>query len=201
LWVPKDAWGPLAGSLLNLSYGYGKAHVVPFEGINGQKQGGLCELPIGALPTGIMRGRFHPLDRQLYTCGMFAWAGSATQPGGLYRIRATGKPMHLPVKLNAKRGELRITWTDPVDRSANEAKNFAITTWDLKRTANYGSKHFNERPLEVTAVELSQDERVLTLKTPDLKPTWGMEIRCRLKDAEGREISRVIHNSVFQLGE
>jgi hypothetical protein len=50
-------------------------------------------------------------------------------------------------------------------------------------------------------VELSQDGRILTLKTPELAPTWGMEIRCRLKDADGRDMSRVIHNSVFQLGE
>ena len=115
LWVPKDAWGPLAGSLLNLSYGYGKIFVVPFEEVAGHKQGGMCELPIGSLPTGVMRGRFHPKDRQLYTCGMFAWAGSATAPGGLYRIRATGKPMHLPVGLKAKTGEIEITWTDRLE--------------------------------------------------------------------------------------
>lgn len=202
LWVPKDAWGPLAGSLLNLSYGYGKVYVVPFEDLNGQKQGGLCELPIGSLPTGVMRGRFHPKDRQLYTCGMFAWAGSATKPGGLYRIRATGEPMHLPIELNAKRGEIRITWTEPLDReTAMDLQKYAIKTWDLKRTKNYGSKHFNEGPLTVTAARLSKDGRTLTLKTPDLKPTWGMEIRCRLKTAKGREVSRVIHNSVFELGE
>ena len=29
--VTNDAWGPLKGSLLNLSYGYGKLHVVPYE--------------------------------------------------------------------------------------------------------------------------------------------------------------------------
>ena len=31
LWVDSDAWGPLNGSLLNLSYGYGKVYVVPHE--------------------------------------------------------------------------------------------------------------------------------------------------------------------------
>lgn len=202
LWVPQDTWGRLAGSLLNLSYGYGKVYVVPFEEVDGEKQGGLCELPIGSLPTGVMRGRFHPKDRQLYTCGMFAWAGSATKPGGLYRIRATGEPMHLPIGLHAKRDKIQITWTDPLDReTAIDPKQYALKTWDLKRTKNYGSKHYNEQPLEVTAATLSKDGRTLTLKTPDLKPTWGMEIRCRLKTEKGRELSRVIHNSVFNLGE
>ena len=65
----------------------------------GQMQGGMCALPIPAFPTGIMRGRFNPVDGQLYTCGLFAWAGDRTQPGGFYRVRATGKPMFVPIWL------------------------------------------------------------------------------------------------------
>ena len=101
LWVPKDCWGPLGGSLLNLSYGYGKIFVVPHEQVAGQMQGGMCELPLPQFPTGLIRGRFHPTNGHLYTCGMFAWAGNQQQPGGFYRVRATGKPMHLPVGLHA----------------------------------------------------------------------------------------------------
>jgi hypothetical protein len=33
LWVTSDKWGPLKGSLLNLSYGYGKVFVVPHESV------------------------------------------------------------------------------------------------------------------------------------------------------------------------
>ena len=99
--VTSDAWGPLKGSLLNLSYGNGKVFVVPHETVDGVMQGGMCALPIPSLPTGVMRGRFHPKDGQLYACGMFAWAGNQTAPGGFYRIRATGKPMFLPTGLHA----------------------------------------------------------------------------------------------------
>ena len=49
-----------------------------------------------------MRGRFHPANGQLYTCGLYGWAGDQTQPGGFYRLRATGKPMFLPVGLTAR---------------------------------------------------------------------------------------------------
>jgi hypothetical protein len=202
LWVPKETWGPLGGTLLNFSYGYGKVYVVPFEEVNGHKQGGMCELPIEPFPTGVMRGRFHPRDQSLYACGMFAWAGSATKPGGLYRIRATGEPMHLPIGLKARPGAIDITWTDPIDRKASsDPARFTIKTWDLKRTANYGSQHYNEKSLEIEAAKVSEDGRILTLKIPDLKPTWGMEIRCRLEDQTGRGFERVIHNSVFQLSE
>ena len=47
-----------------------------------------------------MRGRFHPSNGQFYACGLFAWAGDRTQPGGFYRLRATGKPMFVPVELH-----------------------------------------------------------------------------------------------------
>ena len=40
LWVTGDGWGPLKGSLLNFSYGYGKVYVVPHEKVGGQVQGG-----------------------------------------------------------------------------------------------------------------------------------------------------------------
>ena len=51
----------------------------------------------------MMRGRFHPGSGQLYCCGMFAWAGDQTQPGGFYCVRYTGKPVHLPIGLQAPR--------------------------------------------------------------------------------------------------
>jgi hypothetical protein len=202
LWTPKDAWGPLGGSLLNLSYGYGKVFVVPFEDVGQHKQGGLCALPIDPLPTGVMRGRFHPHDRQLYACGMFAWAGSATQPGGLYRIRYTGRAMHLPIGLQAKRGALSIHFTDPLDRAtASKPGSYSLKTWSLKRTADYGSKHYGEKRLAVESATVSDDGKTVTLNVPDLRPTWGMEIVCRLQDRDGQPLERVIHNSIFQLGQ
>ncbi len=200
LWVPKNAWGPLRGSLINLSYGYGKIYVVPFEEQRGQKQGGMCALPIDPLPTGVMRGRFHPEDRQLYACGMFAWAGNATQAGGLYRIRYTGQPANLPIHLHARHGRYAITFTEPLDReSASEPDNYAVRIWSLRRTANYGSDHFDEESLTVTRASVSEDGRTVELHIPDLRPTWGMEVICRFRTADGKPVQRVIHSSIFHL--
>ena len=148
------AWGPLQGSLLNLSYGNGKVFVVPHEIVGGQMQGGMCALPIPPFPTGIMRGRFHPADGQLYTCGLFAWAGDRTQPGGFYRIRATGKPMFVPIGLHARKDGMAITFTGRLDRkAASDPTHYAAKTWSLKRTVNYGSDHIDEQPARITARE------------------------------------------------
>jgi putative heme-binding domain-containing protein len=201
LWVNSDRWGPLKGSLLNLSYGYGKVFLVPHEKVGGKMQGGMIELPVPAFPTGVMRGRFHPLDGHLYLCGMFAWAGSATNPGGLYRLRATDKPMHLPLKLNATKSGLKLTFTEPLDPKSIDVTNVQLKTWSLKRTANYGSKHYDEKPLAIRGTSLSSDGKTLTLDVPELRPTWCMEIKYTLSSSAGQPISGTIHNTIHELGD
>ncbi|MEO2035362.1 MAG: DUF6797 domain-containing protein [Planctomycetaceae bacterium] len=202
LWVDSESWGPLNGSLLNLSYGYGKVYVVPFEVLDGQPQGGMCELPIDQFPTGTMRGRFHPADGHLYTCGMFAWAGSRTHPGGLYRLRATGKPAWLPRGLTTHPEGISIEFTDALDASAAEnPDHYQIKVWSLKRTANYGSEHYDEHMLKVAAAEVLQDGRTVRLTVPGIGPTWCMEIRCQVRTPDGRTEERVIHNTIHRLND
>ena len=202
LWVNSRQWGPLQGSLLNFSYGYGQIHVVPHEEVDGQMQGGMCALPIEKFPTGIMRGRFHPIDGQLYCCGMFAWAGDQQQPGGLYRIRYTGKPAHLPIGLNAKSNGLEIRFSDKLDAGqARDSRNYFVTTWDLRRTKNYGSDHYNQERLVVEKADLKADGKTVRLTIPDIKPTWGMEIKYALQTSIGKPIVGTIHNTIHRLKE
>ncbi|MCU0702810.1 MAG: c-type cytochrome [Fimbriiglobus sp.] len=196
IWVPEKTWGPLAGRLLNTSYGMGKIYVVPHETVNGQAQGGMCALPLPTFPTGVMRPRFHPTDGSLLVCGMFAWAGNVTAPGGFYRVRYTGQPADLPVGLQAKAGAVELTFTDPLDPKAVEAKAFDVKVWGLKRSQNYGSKHVDEKPLAISKATLAADGKTVRLELPDLAPTWGMEIKYRLKGADGRPVSGVIHNTI-----
>ena len=200
LWVDSEKWGPLNGRLLNLSYGYGKVYVVPHEEVEGQMQGGMIQFPIAQFPTGVMRGRFHPEDGQLYACGMFAWAGNQTQPGGMYRLRYTGEPVYLPVELKARKGGVELTFSEPVDvETAVEIANYKLKTWTLKRTRSYGSKHYDEKPVVVTSVKLSNDGKRVFMTIPDLKPTWCMEIKYNLKGANGRSFNGTIHNTIHIL--
>ena len=183
------AWGPLRGSLLNLSYGYGKVFVVPHEIVGGRMQGGDVRPADPAVPDRRdARADSIPANGQLYACGMFAWAGDQTQPGGFYRIRATGKPMFLPVGLHARKDGMAITFTDPLDReAAADPSHYTARTWSLKRTVNYGSDHHDERPLrDHGRAALSDDGRTVFLEIPDLQPTWCMEITYAIRGAGGR---------------
>lgn len=201
LWVKDAKWGPLNGSLLSFSYGYGKVFVVLHEKIGDGMQGGMCELPLPQFPTGLIRGRFHKTDGQLYTCGMFAWAGNQQQPGGLYRIRYTGKAMNLPLKLKATAHKLSLTFSEEMSReSVSNLKNYAIKVWDLKRTKNYGSKHYNERYWAVEKTTLSQDGKTIEITIPQLAPTWCMEILYKIRNKTGEEVRGKIHNTIHEIG-
>jgi putative heme-binding domain-containing protein len=200
--VEGRGWGPLEGQLLSLSYGYGKVFVVPHETVAGRMQGGVAMLPIPPFPTGIMRGRFHPGDGALYACGLFGWASNQEQPGGLYRVRPTGKPLHIPIGLHARRDGMAITFTGPIDpASAADASRFAVKTWSLRRTANYGSPHVGETTLEVASSRLEGDGRTVLLTIPRIAPTMSMEIGYALKSRDGAAVVGAIHNTIHALGE
>lgn len=213
LWAKTDQWGALNGKLLNLSYGYGRIYVVPHEFISNenknqvsgqekileQPQGGMCALPIPDLPTGMIRGRFSPNDGQLYIGGMFSWAGSRQeQEGGLFRVRYRGGAHHLPTEIHALPQAIDITFSEALDPdSVNNLTNYQIKTWDLRRTKNYGSPHVNEKKQGISSATLLKDLRTVRLAIPELHPTRGMEIICRLKDAQGATFERVIHNTIY----
>jgi putative heme-binding domain-containing protein len=196
------AWAPLRGALLNLSYGNGKVFVVPHEIVAGRMQGGMSALPIPPSPTGIMRGRFSPADGQLYTCGLYAWAGDRTRPGGFYRIRATGKPMYAPIELHARKGGIAVTFTDRLDpAAAGDPRNYSARIWSLKRTANYGSDHIDEHAIRIAAAKISDDARTVFLGIPDIRPTWCMEITYAIRGASGEDVAGAIDNTIHRLGD
>lgn len=200
LWVDSKSWGPFRGALLNLSYGTGRIYLVPHETVNGQPQGGVVPMPIPDFPTGIMRGRFHPDDGHLYTCGMVAWAANPTAHGGFYRVRYTGKPALMPIHLQTRPTEITLVFSDPLDATAAaDPSRYAVRVWSLKRSAKYGSNHFDERVLRVANASVSNGGRTVSLHIPELEPTWCMEIRCSLRGVDGTEVSRRIHNTIHRL--
>lgn len=210
VWVTSDKWGPLTGSLVTLSYGTGEIHLVLHEKVDGVMQGGLVRLPVADFPTGVIRGRFHPGDGQLYACGLFGWSSNKTAPGGFYRIRYTGRPVHLPISMHATRDGLTITFTEPLDReSATNYRNWSASRWQYRRTQNYGSEDYRissrarrgRDRVRIETVELSDDNRTVRLRIRDMQPAMQMEVRYQIKSAAGDDLSSLIHHTVHKLGD
>ncbi|MEM6318580.1 MAG: DUF6797 domain-containing protein [Bacteroidota bacterium] len=202
LWVDSKAWGPLNGRLLSFSYGYGKIQIVLHEQVNGVKQGGVIDIPNIKFLTGVMRGRFNPADGQLYACGMSAWGTSQLmRGGGLYRIRYTGKPLTIPIALKANPQGVSLTFAQPLAAAAAQnIANFEVKTWDLKRTADYGSDRYNIRTLKLTEAALAADGKTVSLYLPEIAPVDVMTIEYHLTDTEGTEVKGTVQNTIHELG-
>jgi hypothetical protein len=120
---------------------------------------------------------------------MFAWAGSQRGDGGFFRVRHTGKPAYLPINVQATKGKYTLTFSDNLPKDGE----YRVKAWDLKRTKSYGSKHYNERDLKISKSTVNGN--TLTLDIPELQPTWGLEVRCKLSNGE----ERVLHSSIHEL--
>ena len=116
-------------------------------------------------------------------------------------MRATGRAAHLPLRVHARRDELELTFSDPLEAASVEADGFALKVWSLQRSADYGSKHINEHPLDITAARLSADGRTVSLTVPGLAPTQCYELRARLRGADGTRVTRSLHGTIHKLAE
>ncbi|MFM7206738.1 MAG: DUF6797 domain-containing protein [Planctomycetaceae bacterium] len=198
--VSSPRWAPLTGGLLELSYGEGRIHLVLTEsaaGRNGLLQGGMVALPMPDLPTGVMRGRFQPVDGQFYACGLYAWAGNRTQPGGFFRVRRTAAPLRMPVALHAAPGEIALSFAEPLDpAAAREAAAWQVRTWGLQRSEKYGSNHIDERPLPVDSVDVSGDGRRVTLRVPSFAANWCYSVAWTIRGADGAAVKGTLHGTL-----
>jgi len=121
--------------------------------------------------------------------------------GGLYRIRKMNAPLMVPVGINAHKKGITLHFTQKIDRkTAEDTGNYIVKTWDLLRSRNYGSKHYNSQILKVSKASIGQDKNSLELVIPDIKPTWGMEVQYTIENEEGQEMKGAIQNTIHKLG-
>jgi hypothetical protein len=208
VWCTSTKWGPLEGHLLGTSYGMSMLYVILPEDIGTQSQGSAYKLPL-KFKSGCMRGRFSPIDGQLYVCGMRGWITNAASEGALERVRYTGRPVTLPIAFHAAANGLFIRFNAPMDRaSVTAADNWAIEKWNYKWANRYGSPEYSvDDPakvghdnVNVPGVELSADGLTVWIKTPDLQPVMQMKVQFRVKDAKGEDVQMQMVNTINEVG-
>lgn len=204
VWVTGDKWGPLKGQLLHTSYGKGTLFLVLMEDINGQAQGGVVQFPL-RFDSGIMRARFHPLDEQLYVCGLKGWQTAGARDAAFQRVRYTSKPVNMPCEMHVTRGGIQLKFTCPLDEaSATDDQNYAIEQWNYKWSEEYGSPDFsvtnpNQKgrdSMRIQSVKLLSDRQTILLKMAGIKPVMQMKIQFRIKAADGSPIAHEIYNTI-----
>jgi hypothetical protein len=106
----------------------------------------------------------------------------------------------LPTGLAAGKTGMAITFSGALDpKTASDPYNYAVRTWSLKRSEQYGSQHYDEKPSKVTGARLSADGKTVLVEIADLKSTWCMEIKYSIKGADGEAVKGIVHNTVHRL--
>lgn len=213
VWVRSERWRELDESLIYLSYGNGKMFSVLFDeafprGGGPPRQGAVVELPVAAAPTGLVRGRFNPADDHLYVCGLFAWAGDRTQPGGFYRVRRTDQPLRIPVAYETARDGIVVRFTTELDPDfAADPGNYSMRIWQYQRRASYGSEDYRvlaegtgRDDLAVRSATLSADGRSVFVEIPDILPVQQYHLEMNLRSADGERMREFIHGTIHELG-
>jgi glucose/arabinose dehydrogenase len=205
IWVTSDKWGPFQGQLLHTSYGTASLFLAPFEKLGDVVQGGVVKFPL-TFASGIMRGRFHPKDGQLYLAGLRGWQTSGARDGALQRVRYTGKPANALLGFKVLKGGLELTFTDPMDvaETAN-ADNWSASRWNYLYSEKYGSDDYwvtnpkkkGREPVEITKAVVNG--KTVTLDIADFRPAMQMLIRGRVKAADGAAVAVDLYHTVTRL--
>ncbi|HEX7899546.1 MAG TPA: PA14 domain-containing protein [Planctomycetota bacterium] len=194
VWATSDTWGPFKNHLIHLSYGKCTMFKALVEKVGDGVQGGVVKFPF-KFASGIMRGRTHPVDGQLYVVGMRGWQTDAQREGCFQRVRYTGKPANMPLEAKVTKTGIDITFTDPLDK-ASEGEY--VADWaNLKWTAGYGSDEFwvsdpkkkGREKLPIQGAKISADGKTVSLQIDGLKPVYYLSIRYRLKAADGAPVN------------
>ncbi len=207
-WVTSDRWGPLQGQLLHFSFGTCRMFLTLRETLDDGVQGGTIQFPL-LFDSGVMRGRFRPQDGQLYVTGLKGWVSSAVQDGCFQRVRYTGRPVDLPVKMETYSNGVALTFTESLDReSAEDPQNYGVEEWNYLWSGNYGSPDFRvsapgqvgHDEVEVVSATLLSDDRTVFLELPDLKPAMQVGISYTLAAKAGRPIQQTYFATLHKLG-
>ena len=102
-----------------------------------------------------------------------------------------------------KTNGVELSFTNPVDESAEDVGNFAISQWNYKWTEGYGSGEFKpsdgqkgKDDVEIKSAKLSADCKTVFLEIDGLKPVMQMEIKFNVKGENGAPIPGRILNTI-----
>ena len=196
-----DQWGPLGGQLIHFSSGAATHFLVLRENIDGLWQGAAVVLP-GDFMSGLQQGRIRPQDGQLYVSGLFGWGTYAPADGCFQRVRYTGGPAHLPIKLETHENGVLITFSDPLDRKVaeNSTSHFA-QCWNYHYAASYGSPELSLRwpsqpghdPLPIRSAHVLEDGRTLFLEIPLLTPANQVHLHVTPAPGVTQDVFLTVH--------
>lgn len=200
-YVASERWGPLTDQLIHFSFGTGAHFLVLRDEVDGQLQGAIVPLP-GEFRSGAHRGRFNPVDGQLYVSGMAGWGSYTPDDGCFQRVRYTGEQAQLPVAFHAYENGISVTFAEAIDPAVAELpESHFAQVWNYRYSSAYGSPefsthHFGARghdPLSIRRAHVSSDHRTLFIELPELQPVNQLHLRLRTNAGDAHDLFITVH--------
>jgi hypothetical protein len=217
VWVPvgepgvqTPGWSnsPLAGLPIHLSYGRCRPMVLlRQECENGVVQGGVAALDMKFL-SGVCRGRFAK-DGNLYACGLNGWQTAAQADGCLQRVRYTGKPLDVPVKMVVEGNAIRLTFSRALDtKSVGDAANYKAAWWNYRWSGDYGSKRWKvsnpdaegQDEFGARSARLLEDGHTIEIAFEKLRPVMQMQVGYNVRAADGAMVAGSVFLTIHTTG-
>ncbi len=202
IYVSSDRWGPLKGQLIHFSYGAGSHFLILRDEVDGQLQGAVVPLP-GSFAAGSHRGRFSPVDGQLYVTGMGGWGTYTPAVGCFERVRYVGGPVQLPVGIHVYENGVAVTFTQSIDTSiAENTQSHFAQVWNYRYSAAYGSPEYStghvgvigHDALQIASAHILKDGRTLFLELPELQPVNQLHLRLHVDRGSGHDLFVTVHH-------
>lgn len=159
-------------------------------------------------PSGACRGRFNLRDGHLYVVGTMGWASNANLDGCLQRVRRTDKALGFPASVKTFANGVQLNFDAPLDKAdAEDAGAYLVEAWQYKYSAKYGSNEFalsqpdqkGRDEWTVKSARLSADGRGLFLEIAEFQPAMQIQIKYKLKQADGARLNNDVVLTVHKL--
>jgi glucose/arabinose dehydrogenase len=188
--MAEGAFGPFGEQMFVAELTNGMVLRAQMEKVRGQWQGAvfLFRQNIGSS----VRVTFAP-DGTLFAGLTNRGWGGLPPADGIARLRWTGKvPMEMHT-VHLLQDGFEITFTQPVAAGVTiEPDDVTLTQYDYDWWWEYGSPERNTAAVDVTKTTLSEDRRVLTVRTAGLTP--AMVARLILSGVEGEDGAPLLHD-------
>ncbi len=179
------AWGPFAGQILIGDMNFPRLFRVILEETDGVWQGALIPfLDTPALKRGLNRLVFQGDTLWLGRIHL-AWAGGE----GIGKVVPYGSPPFDPLTIKVTPTGFRLTFTAPLDRSAQDPASWRIERYGYRYHADYGSPETDKTEIQPVEVWLDESRTIATLTLGGMIPgrIYDFDLRA-LRSALGRSL-------------
>ncbi len=207
VWLDGARMGPIDEGLIHIGYNRPEIFRVLLDLDRPMPQAAVVSLTT-AFTHPPLNGSVNPADGQLYIAGfqIMGWGTTATRQAGLSRVRYTGAPVTVPRQVRPLREGVLLRFDVRLDKAAAETvANYAVASWQYRRTFRYGSPHYKADgtpgtdALAPTHAALSADGRAVFLTVPDMRPVMQLEVGWTLRAADGRPVEGRAYTTPYAL--